>query len=468
MILMKKIFLFFVLMVNLTALQAQKNTADSIRILLNREQADTNRVKFMWQLADACSIYAPDSAFILSQQALFLARQIHYLEGESRSLGIIANAFIKIGNYPKALEYYLQKLKIEEKRHNARNLASVILNIGIVYVYQEEYRNALVYYYKADAIIKKNNLQDVKYFIALNLGDVYDRLNKTDSAFIYFKRSLALAIPLGNKDLIGASMVGLGHSYLKMGVYDLSKIFYKDALVNLEAEADEDLMCEAALGLAKLYDKIGLHDSATYFADFSLKLARKDGFQSRQLDAVEFLTMHYKKINNQDSAYTYLVYVQGLKDSISSKERVRQSQVLSSNEQVRQLERAEAAKAAAKERSKQLQLLFIGIFIPGLFLITLFLSRITINVRVIKSAGIISLLIFFEYLTILLHPRVVELANHIPVIELIIFVVIAALLLPAHHKIEHWLIEKLTRRHQIKETGIKIITSKLTIKKPSW
>ena len=465
---MKKIFLFFVLICNFTAVQAQKNTADSIRILLNREKADTNRVKFMWQLADASSIYDPDSAFILSQQALYLARQIKYLEGESRSLGIIANAFIKIGNYPKALEYYLQKLKIEEKRHNARNLASVTINIGIVYTYQEEYKNALVYYYRADAIIKKNNLQDVKYFIALNLGDVYDRLNKTDSAFMYFKRSLALAIPLGDKDLIGASMVGLGHSYSKMGVYDLSKQFYKDALANLQAEADEDLMCEAALGLAKLYDKINLHDSATYFADFSLKLARKDGFQSRQLDAVEFLTMHYKKINNQDSAYTYLEYVQALKDSISSKERVRQSQVLSSNEQVRQLERAEAAKAAAKERSKQLQLLFIGIFIPGLFLITLFLSRIKINVRVIKSAGIISLLIFFEYLTILLHPRVVELANHIPVIELIIFVIIAALLLPAHHKIEHWLIAKLTRRHQIKEGGIKITTTKLTIKKPSW
>lgn len=465
---MKKIFLVFILMYCLTVVQAQKNKADSIRILLNKELADTNRVKFMWQLADASSLYNPDSAFILSQQALFLARQIKYLEGESRSLGIIANAFIKIGNYPKALEYYLQKLKIEEKRNNPRNLASVTINIGIVYVYQEEYKKALVYYYKADSIIKKNNLEDVKYFIALNMGDVYDRLNKTDSAFIFFKRSLALAIPRGDKDLIGASMVGLGHSYLKMGVYDLSKQFYNAALINLEAEADEDLMCEAALGLANLFDKINQHDSATYFANFSLKLARKDGFQSRQLDAVEFLTMHYKKINNKDSAYTYLEYVQELKDSVSSKERVRQSQVLSSNEQVRQLELTEAVKAAAKERSKQLQLLFIGIFIPGLFLITLFLSRIKINVRVIKSAGIISLLIFFEYLTILLHPRVVEMANHTPIFELIIFVIIAALLLPAHHKVEHWLIGKLTRRHQVKEGHFKITTIKLTIKKPSW
>ncbi|MBC7867814.1 MAG: tetratricopeptide repeat protein [Gloeobacteraceae cyanobacterium ES-bin-316] len=459
-------FLFLLLMLN-SAAYTQKYKADSIRILLAGEQIDSNRVKYMWLLADVSSIYNPDSALILSQEALTLAQRIKYLEGESRSLGIIANVFSKIGNYPKALEFYLRKLKIEEKRNNPRNLASVNINMGIVYVYQEEYKNALGYYYRADSIIRANNLQDIKYHIALNLGDVYDRLNRSDSAFSYFRRSLALAIPLKEKDLIGASMVGLGHTYFKMGNTNIARQYYEDALLNLQAAADEDLMCEAALGLAKLYKKVNNPDSATYFANFSLSLAKKDGFQSRQLDAVNFLAMHYKDINNTDSAFMYLESAQNLKDSIGSKERVRQSQILSSNESIRQLEIAATKKRVAKERSQQLQLLFIGIFIPGLFLITLFLSRIKINVRVIKSAGIISLLILFEYLTILLHPRVVEIANHIPIVELFIFVCIAALLLPAHHRIEHWLIAWLTRRQQVKDSPIQLKISKLKMKKPS-
>ncbi len=449
------------------ASHAQKYKADSLRLLLQKEIVDTNIVKYKWLLADAISLYNTDSALFLSQQAYSEASEIKYLEGQSRSLGIIANAFIKIGNYPQALDYYLRKLRIEEQRNHPRNLASVNLNLAIVYVYQEQYQNALTYYYVADSIIRVNNLQDIKYHIALNLGDVYDRLNQSDSAFMYFNRSLNIAQALKEKDLIGASMVGLGHSYFKLGDTAQAKNNYMQALVNLEAAADEDLMCEAALGLAKLYQQLGKPDSVEHYANFSLYLAIKDGFQSRQLDAVKFLSMHYQQQNSIDSAYRYLQLAQALKDSISSKERIRQSQILSSNENIRQLEIIETKKKAAAERSKQLQLLFIGIFIPGLFLITLFLSRIKINVRVIKSAGIISLLILFEYLTILLHPRVQEIAHHIPIVELLIFVCIAALLIPAHHRVEHWLISRLTR--QRKDFGVilqpKIV--KMKIKKPS-
>ncbi len=449
------------------AAQAQKYRADSLGLLLGKELVDSNIVKYKWLLADAISVYNTDSALLLSQEAYSTASKIAYLEGQSRSLGIIANVFIKIGNYPQALEYYLRKLKIEEKRNHPRNLASVNINLAIVYVYQEQYQNALAYYYVADSIIRANNLQDIQYHIALNLGDVYDRLNRSDSAFMYFNRSLSLALALEEKDLIGASMVGLGHSYFKLGGTSLAKIYYKEALINLEAAADEDLMCEAALGLAKLYEQVGMPDSAQYFANFSLHLAIKDGFQSRQLDAVKFLTTHFNKMNVTDSAYRYLQLAQVLKDSISSKERIRQSQILSSNENIRQQAMAEIRKKAAEERSKQLQLLFIGMFIPGFFLITLFLSRIKIHVKFIKSAGIISLLILFEYLTILLHPRVVEIAHHKPIFELLIFVCIAALLIPAHHRIEHWLISKLTTQGKHKEGIIQPKIAKMTIKKPS-
>lgn len=450
----------------LFAAQAQKYRADSIGMLLSKEVVDSNVVKYKWLLADAISLYNTDSALLLSQEAYSEATKMGYLEGQSRSLGIIANVFIKIGNYPQALDYYLRKLKIDEKRNQPRNLASVNINLGVVYVYQEQYQNALTYYYAADSIIRVNNLQDIKYHIALNLGDVHDRLNQSDSAFMYFNRSLGLAMALKEKDLIGASMVGLGHSYFKLGSISLAKKYYKESLLNLEAVADEDLMCEAALGLAKLYEQVGKPDSAQYFANFSLRLAIKDGFQSRQLDAVKFLTTHYNGINATDSAYRYLQLSQVLKDSISSKERIRQSQVLSSNENIRQREMIESRKKAEEERSKQLQLLFIGMFIPGFFLITLFLSHIKINVKFIKSAGILSLLILFEYLTILLHPRVVEIAHHKPIVELLIFVCIAALLLPAHHRIEHWLISKLTRQGK-QEGTIQPKIAKLKIKKPS-
>ena len=446
---------------------AQKSKADSLGKLLAVEKIDSNRVRLMWQLAGVVNIYNPDTAVILSQQALYLSNEIKYVEGQSRSLGALANAFVKLGKYPRAMELYIQKLKLEEKRNTPRNLVSVLMNLGVVHVLQDEYEEALRYYSRADSVIRLHHVSDMEYFILLNLGDVYNRLNKSDSAYKYFSNSLDQAHSMQDIDLIGTSMTGLGHSYLKLGNYKQSQVSYESAIINLREANDDEILCEASLGLANLYKQLGKNDSAVHYANLSLEVARKGGFLSHQLEAAEFLTSHYKANKNIDSAFIYVNRVQELNDSINSKTRIREAQILSTNEQLRQLEIEENKKIAAKERRQQLQLLFIGIFIPGFFLVTLLLSRIKIHVRIIKVLGILSLLILFEYLTLLLHPYVVELTNHTPVYEILIFVAIAAILIPAHHRFEHWLIEKLIR-NRIEEPGsaFRFKTVKLKIKEP--
>ena len=465
---MKKIFTLFIVLFFLMSAIAQKNKADSLGALLAVEKQDSNRVTLLWNMANVSYIYNPDTAMLLSQQALNLAQKIKFTDGESRALGIIANTFLKIGNYSRALEFYLQKLKIEEKRDNSRSLASVVMNIGIVYVYQEEYRKALYYLFKADSVITANNIEDLKCNIGLNLGDVYNRLNINDSAFIYFEKSLGLAIRQQDGDFTGASMVGLGHSYFKQEDYALAMQNYLDAMPYLQAADDEDLFCEAAIGLAELYEKLNRTESAEYYARKTLSIAKKDGFLSWQQEAASFLKDHFKKLKKNDSALAYTEQAQSLKDSISSKERIRESQILSSNEQLRQSQLAESKQKAKEERFKQLQFLFIGIFIPILFLFTLFLSRRRVHIKVVKSMGIISLLILFEFLTLLLHPYVLEMTNHMPVFEIMIFVSIAAVLIPSHHRLENWLIEKLThKRNGYTDGRIILRTIKLKKKKPS-
>ncbi|MEO6405366.1 MAG: hypothetical protein ABIY51_14460 [Ferruginibacter sp.] len=464
---MIKFILFICLFVSQLNIKAQKHKADSLFALLAVEKKDSNRVTLLWNLAIVKNAYNPDTALVLAREALFLSRKIRYTSAESKALGIIANSFLKIGNYPKALEFYLDKLKIEEQRNDAYNLASVTMNIGIVYVLQEEFRSALPYYYKADSLISVNKVTDLEYNIAINLGDVYNRLHINDSAFLYFQRSLAIAQRSQDKGLIGASMVGMGHSYASSEDYDKATLYYHDAINNLLAANDEDLACEAYLGIAKVFKTTLLLDSARNYATYALEIAMKDGFISWQLEAANFLTEHFKKINKSDSAFKYIQFAQVLKDSISSKEKVRASQVLSSNEQLRQSELAEAARIAKSERSQQLQYLFIGIFIPGLFLTTLFLSRKKVHIRVIRTMGIISLLMLFEYLTLLLHPRVVQLTGHTPVFEIMIFVCLAAILIPTHHRVERWLIETLTGKPGTSSDGkILLQTKKLVTKQP--
>ena len=441
---MRKPFFLLLSLVFFMQAYAQKQKADSLALLLSTERSDTVRATYMWKIASYLYSFAPDAALPMAQKALFLSQRIKYREGESRSLGQMANGFLSMGNYPRALEFYLKKLKLEEQRNNPYNLASVTMNIGIVYVYREEYEKALYYLHRADSIITKNDMTDLQFNIKLNLGDVFNRQDNTDSAFFYFDRALHFAEQLQDGDFIGTAMTGLGHAYLKAGDHKMSLKFYKAGLPYLEAANDEDLICEATLGLAKLYSALHNNDSTTYFARYSFLLAKKDGFLSRELDAAVLLTEVYKNIPDKDSAFFYLQQEHALGDSLNSKEKIRESQVLSINEQLRQDEITENLRKLKEERSQQLQLLLIGLFIPAFFLMTLLLSRVKLHVRIIRFLGVISLLMLFEYLTLLLHPLVLKITHHTPIYELLIFMGIASLLIPAHHRIEHWLIARLT------------------------
>lgn len=450
--LLKYYFLILVSFCFAGEILSQKTKADSLNRLLERETIDSIRVQLLWQLARAIKTYSPDTALIIAQQSLFLAKKIDNIEGQSRSLGVLANTFMILGNYPRALELNFQKLQLEEKRINSRNLAGVLMDIGIVYVMQEEYHRALEYYAKADSVILKYNVEDLKYNIALNIGDAYDRLNISDSAYMYYNKSLNIAENLRDGDLIGTSMTGLGHSYKKLGNNAESLVHYQNAIKFLQEANNDETLCEAALGLADLYAKINKYDSSGHYANLSLSIARNDGFLSRELEAAEFLTGHYKVIKNIDSAFAYAEYSQQLNASLNSKTKIRELQMLSGNEQFRQRELEENRRIAEKTRSQQLQMLMIGIFIPGFFLLTVILSQAKIHIKVIRLLGILSLLFLFEYLTLLLHPGIAELTHHTPVFEILIFVGIAAILIPAHHRLEHWIIQKLIhhRTHQIK------------------
>ncbi|HQS55296.1 MAG TPA: hypothetical protein PLK14_09300, partial [Sediminibacterium sp.] len=67
----------------------------------------------------------------------------------------------------------------------------------------------------------------------------------------------------------------------------------------------------------------------------------------------------------------------------------------------------------------------------------------------------------------LLHPVVADFTHHTPVLELLIFVCIAALLIPTHHRVERWLLEKLTHTHnKTAEPSLKIKQHKITLKNP--
>jgi hypothetical protein len=435
----------------------QVNKIDSLKLVLSTEKVDTAKAIILYNLSNEYQNYKPDSALIYAQEAYDLSVKHNFLKGQSWALNQMAGAFNRLDNYTKALEYYLEQLKIVEKIKNTEALAIINMNIALVYSSENDIDNALFYILKSDSIIKKNNLQDLSIYSLLNIGDIYEKANKFDLALKNTTACYELAVTLKDSVIMGISLTNLGNINSKLSNYTKAIQYYYNSFPLLASQQDNLTLSECYWGLSKAYLKTNNNDSALHFASLAYTMANQNGFIKTALDASSTLSLIYKNNFQFDSAFAFQEIMIGLKDSLENKKKVKLIESISLQEKLRQNNMAAQAIKDKKENQQKLQLLAIGIFIPIFFLTSMYLSRKKVPKKFIEFAGILSLLLLFEYITLFIHPFVAEITHHSPFLEIIIFVCIGALFIPAHHRIEHWFIKKLTNIHQ-KHTQNAVVT----------
>ncbi len=448
---------------------AQSSKIDSLQHLLLSEKQDSNRVTHLWKLAEQYQFFKPDTTLQLAQQAYLLAQHIKYKEGESRSLAVMATGQYLLGNYSAALNNYMLKLQLEEKRNSSRNYASALNNIGLMYILLADYPNALAYLHRADSTVNAAGTavkKELQNRILVNLGESFYRMKQMDSANYYFLQAFLTGV--NNEDVFyqGAASLGIGNVQSAEGHDNEAMNNYRKALLFLNDGTNNDMFCETALGLANVFLKTGPTDSALHYARLAFTTGKKDGFLSRELDAASFLSHFYKGQQKLDSAFVYMEQAVTLQDSLKGQAKTREAMIISSNEQLRQAELAEQKQREKETRIQQLQILAICIFIPMFFLITLAVSRIRIHRNVVRFMGVVSLLLFFEFLVLLLHPLIEGLMHHNKVLELLVLVVIGAGLVPLHHRLEQLVIAKLTKPRPQRHTKPIVLETGETITAP--
>jgi len=429
---------------------SQKKLVDSLSAALQLEQTDTGKILILYNLSFAYQESKPDSALLIAQQAYFMAKKANFIIGESWALNQMAVAYNNLGNFPKALGYYIQQLKIEEIRGIPENVAIVYIDIAMLYEDAKDYKQAINYAKKADSIINTNKIEAYSMYSLQDIGEIYERENKLDSALFYTKGFYNKAVKANYPLAIGNALKELGVIYFKIGDLSNAAANYRASVPYLESSNDNSHTSESILGLAKIFEQTRQYDSATYYGKKSFDIASANQFQLKSLDASQFLTSLYKQQKNIDSAFVFQEIFVKLKDSVDSREKIKDVQNITTEEELRQKEIAEQKLEELKDRREKLQLLLIGIIIPIFFLLSIIISRKKVHKRLIEFSGIISILLLFEYITLLLHPFIAEKTNHSPFIEIIIFVSIAAVITPTHHRIERWLISKLTQYNFLK------------------
>jgi Tfp pilus assembly protein PilF len=443
---MRTACLLLVMMLQLMFARAQHQNLDSLNNLLKNAEHDSSRSILLSYISRHFFYTNIDTALQLAHRGMILAQNAGFVRGEAVCKARLGQAYGILGNDPKSLGYLIQALKIADSAKYQEALSICYSGLGAVYSSQEDVSMALYYDLKSLEIA---DIPSKKLTSYLNIGDDYEKLNKLDSAKYFTNLAFDAATELNEREGQSIAYNNLGNVFLKMNQHEVAMANYKLALSSLDAGQHYQTVCETTLGLAKIFMKQGREDSALYYAKRSFEAAQLNDYAPGILKSGTFLADYYRRNKVVDSAYAYLTHVIALKDSMYSQERTNQIRNMAFEEKMRQQELELRNAVQLRERKMNIQFAIIAVTVVSFLIVFFLLSQsIIVNEKWVRFLGILALLLVFEFINLLIHPWLADITQHSPALMLLGMVAIAALIIPMHHRMEHWVSSKLVSKNK--------------------
>ena len=319
-------------------MKCQGSNADSLLRLLETAPRDTNRVWLYLNAAQTYYFSKPDSCLYLSLEALELARELAFKNGELDALNRAGEAYRFLGDYPRSLEVQFRALQMHQEIKDKEGAAKDMGYIGFTYLEIGEYRQALHYLLPAKPILAEAKNTVLESFVSSHIAHCYTLLNMPDSASLYNQQALRLLQVRAYPPLRTLVYDRLGSMYEKSGKDSEAFAWYHKALFFANLSGIKVNMSRTQKLLASLHFKLGRIDSAIYYARLAYANSMYDLQKPHILDASSLLSQIFYQKGEIDSAFHYQGIAMAMRDSIYGVAQYRKLQLLMLDEQKRQQE----------------------------------------------------------------------------------------------------------------------------------
>lgn len=264
---------------------------DSLKRQLTIAKHDTSRVLILVQLSYRHRNSKLDSALVLGQQALKLARQINYPKGEVLAAAETGRVLLDLGNLPQALEMLFKALQIAENNHLSAEIAPPLNYIGNVYFALGNYPKALNYLRQSLDIAKAKHDSRQVLIQKMNIGLVFEKMNQLDSA-LYYEQQAYEGMYRAGTGINPITFRNLGNIQAKLSNNRLAMDYYKKSLQVNQAGGKGIIDMVVMNLIAKLYQKeeINLQRDKAEKALTELKTTQAQLIQKEKLASLGELT----------------------------------------------------------------------------------------------------------------------------------------------------------------------------------
>jgi len=401
-----------------------------------------------------------------------------------------------------SLRNYLTALHIAEESKNSTLLRTCYSNLSTFYASIKEYDKAIDYSQKAMDELPKMKLPNEKIQRVVDMymmGNLYVLKKNFEMSTFYYEKSIRMADSIKYAPLKMAGYEGLLQQYVQANQPRKALDFFntRNDLKEFVIKFGSGYMVDASMGT--IYSNLGMFDSARYYFERAAPVFETSGTTAVKFGFNYQYANFYKKSGNAAKAIEYYEKARALADQSGNIEYqqlvvkeldtlyansgdFKQSRVYNNlynqykdslqklgeekdlmkmelnDEQQRQARREREA-AAALEKKHSVQYTGIAIAIAFVFILLVAMGLFRVSETTIKVMGFFSFILLFEFIILLADNKIHSWTHGEPLPVLGIKIVLIALLLPLHHKLEHSVVGYLSSRRLIVPSGKSIWAS---------
>jgi tetratricopeptide (TPR) repeat protein len=262
-----------------------------------------------------------------NNEALDFVSQAHLLKRENKlpdTTDCVMNKAIfhaEKGNFPEALELYLDALAIYESRADEYNISQVHSNLGVLYKKTHELEKAEHYYLLALETQQKLGHRRIAHLTHNNLGLLYFEQGKTELALQHLQKALDETKAIGSYHSYWAPLLNLGYYHNEAGNHQTAIDFLLQAYTASDTTNNVNGKALTSIHLASAYDDIGRLDLAKRYGADGIKLSGKYGNLPTLEYALYIVQNIYKSHGEYEEALDVYEQFTDIKDSIMNAEK---------------------------------------------------------------------------------------------------------------------------------------------------
>lgn len=305
------------------ALWGQKTYEQLLIDIKKHRPQDSIRVELLVDACVAATFRADTLVLKMATEANQLSNKLGYELGKIRSLNCLGNYYFSRALNDKAINYYLQALRIAEKRNDYHNIVIGKSNLANVFSHNFEDTKAIKLLAECDQLLLKNGqtFTQNRAAILTNLANSYFQLKQYPKAIQTYNEVLSICQKLNIGFGLALTLDNLGKTYFELKQYPKALDYFEKAKVEIEAHKVDFVRGKNLNNIGKTYSALGNLAKGLAF----LKQAEAIAFQNQDNEALRDIHFEmqrgFARTNQFKAAYEHLEKYTILKDSVFSSDK---------------------------------------------------------------------------------------------------------------------------------------------------